>query len=339
MKRTNRFGALKPLLFCLAATLPLAANAAYQNKSFSVYGAAGVQYVNYSEHLKDYAGMEVDSNFDSVNLVQRSGGYNAVGENLGFYIRTASTLISNEDEETWDTNSFAQPVQVDTAAMNFNAIDITVVRHFRNGLYAGGGMHYQKVAFSRFNWRSAGSTEQFADAIEDYILADPALAADIQSNINAGKYTDNTGDPITTMEEYLAATRFYPEESVDVVFEDASSFSGMIGGGYDSYFIDKQEGLRLAASLYVGTQFYEHVLNSSNTVSINRTFGGGYDIQGELGVGYQFNRKIGLMLMVSGNYSYRPEIQQTLNSSQTVSLPENTFYAYATYLSASWNFK
>ncbi|MGB1090653.1 MAG: hypothetical protein ACPGYX_00915 [Oceanobacter sp.] len=326
-------------LFLCLMLLPVAAKADYQNKSFRVYGAAGIQYVNYSERLKNYAGMEVESDFDSLNFVQRSGGYNAVGEHLGFYIRTASTLISREDEEEWLATGHNGPVQLDTAAMNFNGIDVILIRHFKTGFYAGGGMHYQKVAFSRFNWRSSSATEAFADDIESYVLNDPAQVESIQNRIDNSSLVDSAGNPITTLEEYMAAIRFKPEESLDVVFEDASSFSAIVGGGYDSYFIDKKEGLRYVGALYVGTQLYEHVLNSSSEVSIDRTFGGGYDLQGEFGVGYQFNPKIGLMLMLTGNYSYRPEIRERLNSTQTISLPENTFYAYASYLSVSWNFK
>lgn len=315
------------------------ANAEYENRSFRVFGAAGLQYVNYSEKLDNFAGMEVESRYDAVNFVQKAGGYNAISGEYGFYIRTASTLISDEQEEEWHSDQHAGPIQTDTAAMNFSTIDIVGVKHLRTGVYLTSGLHYQKIAFSRFDWHSTAHTAAFADDIEEFIRNDPAQISDIQNQIDNGNLVDSAGDPITTLDEYFEATRFIPEETQDVVFEDASSFSALVGVGYDSYFMDRTEGIRFIGSIALGTQVYEHVLNSSNRASIDRWFGGGMDVQAEAGLGYQFSPKLGLMILVSGNYSYRPELSEKLNSTQTLSVPENRFYAVANYLSFSWNFR
>lgn len=320
----------------VAAVISPNTMAEFKNESFSVFGAAGFEYVHYSEDLKNFAGQDLKSQFNAVNFVQRSGGYTAVNERLGFFITTGSTLIAQEEQEDWNSNRYSVPVQQDTGAMNFNTVDLMMAYHLQNGWYLTGGMHYQKIAFSRFDWRSTSSTESFADDIETYIRNTPSLMDPITSAVNNGDYTEYG---ITTIDEYFAETRFKPEETQAVVFEDASSFGALFGIAYDSYFVDRSEGIRYVFSAALGTQVYERVLNSSEGRSLHRAFGGGLDAQLKMGIGYQISPQLALLLVSDSHYSYRDRIDDKINSTTTVTLPANTFYATSAYLSIRWNFQ
>ncbi|MCY0963746.1 hypothetical protein [Parathalassolituus penaei] len=327
----------KPLSLSVALTSALLASqpasAEFRNESFSVFGAAGFEWVSYEEKIPNFGGYKVKSDFDAVNFVQRTGGYTAINEDWGFYITTASTLIAMERMEEWNASGFAGPVQQDMATMNFNTIDLTMAYHLHNGTYLTAGGHYQKIAFSRYDWRSTSYSNQFADGIESNIRNDAALMNQIATDVAAGKYTD-----ISTVDEYMEAIRFSPEENQDVILEDAATFGAMVGVGYDSYFVDRNPGIRWLGSFEVGTVMYEHVLNTSNTRAMNKAFAGGLDARARLGVGYQFSKKFALMLVSDAHYSHRDAIKET-TSEGTVSRPENTLTALSGYLSLSWNFK
>lgn len=322
----------------LSAVSPLS-HAEFKNRPFSVFGAFGLEYVSYSEHLKNFAGHKVDSEFTSTNLVQRSGGYTAATDDLGFFINTGSTLISNEADEEWEAQGIQGNIQEDIAAMNYQTLDVMLAYHLKTGTYLLGGMHYQKISFSRFDWRSAEGTEQFADSIEDYVRNTPSEFDPIVQAINNRELADQAGNVITSVEEYFAATRFIPEETQDVVFEDAVSFGLMAGVGYDSYFVRPAKGMRFMWELGLGTQVYENVLNSGEARALTRTFGGGIDAMGKAAMGYQFSHQLGLMVGVDAHYSFRKEIREKVSSTKTVILPENEFYSFASYASVTWNFK
>ena len=330
------------LVVTSATTLSVTASPAYaefKNRPFSVFGAFGLEYVSYQEHLDNFGGREVNSDFSSVNLVQRSGGYTAATENLGFFINTGSTLISNEADEEWEAKNIQGNAQEDVATMNYQTLDIMLAYHLRTGTYLLGGMHYQKIAFSRFDWRSASGTEAFADSIEDHIRSTPELFDPIFFGVNERRFKDRAGNVITTVEEYFEATRFKPEETQDVVFEDAVSFGVMFGVGFDSYFIRPARGMRYLWEFGLGSQLYENVLNSSESRALTRTFGGGIDATGKAAVGYQFSHQLGIMLGLDAHYSFRKDIRDKVNATKTVILPENEFYSVASYASISWNFR
>jgi len=322
------------LALCLAAPL---AQAEFSNTSYSFF-AAGFENVNYSEHLDNFGGSKVDSSFSATNFVQRSGGYTAIDEHFGFFIKTASTLIAQEETEKWDASGFSGPVQEDVAAMNYQALDTTMAYHMGNGGYWLLGIHYQKISFSRFGWESTDQTESFADSIEDYIRNTPALFNPIQTGISNGSFKDSAGNIITTEAEYFAATRYKPEDTLEVVFEDASSFSLTGGYEYDSYFMNQSLGLRYIAGAQLGLNLYENVLNSGNNKALTRNFGGGVDLRLTAGIGYQFRPEVGAMVMLDANGSWRDGIKEKLNYAQPVELPDNTFYAYALTGSVFWNF-
>lgn len=327
---------LQPLLLA-SMILPATAMAEFNNDSYSFFGA-GAEIVSYSENVKNFGGFEIESDFSAVNINQRSGGYTAVGDQFGFFIRTASTLIASEENEEWKAKGLPGNVQEDTAAMNFQMLDISGAYHFGNGAYALAGIHYQKVSFSRFGWESSASTKAFAEGIEQNIRNDAKALQTIQDGIDERIFEDGAGNTILTLDEYFDATRFDPEKTLPVVFEDASSFSVTLGAEYDSYFVDQSLGLRYLLGSHVGFNIYENVLNSGEDRALTRTFGGGVDLRLTAGIGYQFRPEVGALLLFETNASWKDGIKEKLNSAQTVQLPDNTFHAHAINATIYWNF-
>jgi len=329
-----------PLLLAsaLALTSPWhTASAEFSNTSYSFFGA-GAEVVHYSEKLDNFGGSKVESSFSATNISQRSGGYTAVDEQFGFFIRTASTLIATEEQEDWKANGLPGNIQQDIATMNFQMLDISGAYHLKNGGYWLAGIHYQKISFSRFDWQSSTSTEAFADSVEDYIRNDSELFQAVQNGVDNGTFVDGAGNTITTVEQYFSATRFKPEDTLDVVFEDASSFSLTGGFEYDSYFVDQSLGMRYLLGSHIGLNLYENVLNSGENRALTRSFGGGVDLRLTAGIGYQFRPEVGALLLFESNASWRDGIKERLNSTQTVELPDNTFYTYSVNGTLYWNF-
>ncbi|MDP2547492.1 hypothetical protein [Oceanobacter sp. 4_MG-2023] len=322
----------RTLILAAITAVSTPAIAEYENRSFSVFGAAGMQYINYSEELNDYYGVDMKSSFEAVNFVQRSGGYTAVNEKLGFSIISASTLLSFENDEDWEMQGQNGYVQHNTTSLSFQTLDMMMSYHFQNGWYTSAGMHYQKTAFSRFDWSTGSANDAYNSTIENSIRDNPAMMEVVQ------QYIDQV-DSISSEDEYFAAIKNEPEANQTVVFEDASNFGVMVGIAYDSYFMNQSSGMRYQFSLEVGTPVYEKILNSSHSGSLDRTFGGGLDVTGKLGIGYQFSRKLSTMLLFTGLYSHRDKLQEWSNALDSVTLPENTLYAAASYLSLGWNFK
>jgi len=323
---------LKPLFAAIALASSSAAMAEFENRSFSVFGAAGMQAVNYSEELNDWYGVDLKSDFSTVNFVQRSGGYTAVDENLGFSIISHSTLIAFEDTEEWNMGGVADPVQESTNSLSFSTLDISLAWHFQNGWYATGGMHYQKTAFSRFDWTMGAGNDELNSTMRAYIESQPAMMEVVDQYVAADNGIDSRDD-------YFDAIANNPQANSAVVFEDTANFGLMAGIAYDSYFMTQSSGPRYQFSLEVGTPFYERVLNSGEDKALDRTFGGGLDVTAKLGAGYQFSTQLSAMLLVTGHYSHRDEIVEWYNALDSTRLPENTLTAYAGYLSLGWNFE
>jgi len=80
------------------------------------------------------------------------------------------------------------------------------------------------------------------------------------------------------------------------------------------------------------------VLNSGENRALTRSFGGGVDLRLTAGIGYQFRPEVGALLLFESNASWRDGIKERLNSTQTVELPDNTFYTYSVNGTLYWNF-
>jgi len=333
------------ILTLLMACGPLVAFAEFKNASYS-YFALGSEQTKYSESLDQFAGTSFKSDFSSSGLSQASGGYTSLAEDspFGFFIATQSTLLAKENEEEWNvTNPFSTSTTVQTDQMSINqaGLDIIAAYHFKNGYFATMGLHYQKITFSRFNFESTSDTAAFSEfAIDNsqkyqanLAFLNDWLAGDMDPDL---ALKDSSGNAVTTIERLRELKAFVPELEVPVVFENITTFSGIVGIGYDSFFIDRTEGMRYKFNVSIGTPMYLHVLNTKGgggDRSLSESFPGGVDVNANFAAGYQFDEKISVMASLSYNYADRNDLPGA-----TASLPNNTFEAITPELAFFWAF-
>lgn len=313
------------------------AQADFVNTSYSFF-SSGNERLKYSETLAQFAGTSFKSDFHNTGIIQRSGGYTAIDEKgaSGFFITTQSTLISEDNIEEWNATGFGT-VQTNSMDINHASLDLLAVYHFKNGYFLLAGMHYQKIAFSRFDFNNTGNTTAFSD----YTLDNSASFAAFQALIDSGEtLTAADGSTISTEEELREALRFDPDKLARVLFEDITSFGVVAGIGYDSFFINREPGLRYKFELGLGTPIFTHVLNTNVEGSdkvIRDEFSGGLDIHFNAAMGYQFDQKLSVMFGVFYINSSRDGISSS-NGAQTISLPDNKFEAYTPELAFYWAF-
>ncbi|WP_420589902.1 hypothetical protein [Bacterioplanoides sp.] len=337
---------IKPLLLA-SLIIPATAMAEFENASYSYLGV-GQETLEYSESTNDFGGLKFKTKYKGSNLVQKSGGYTAVGEKYGFFLSTSSTLLANEEREKWRFPSIGV-VQEDDMTVKRTAIDILGVFHLQNGHFFNLGSRYNSVSFSRFNFSSTDRTNELNAAI--FARADHSdaeltkqlndLIAKAQAaNVcitNSSKQCIGTkqadGSYNVSLEDFKEAKKFNPEATSGVVFEDMASWSLLAGWGYDSYFIRKEIGMRYQFAFRVGTAIYESVLNTKNNKSLTRSFGGDWDLHALAGVGYQFRPEFGVMATLEYNMIHREEIRDG-----NVFLPVNDLKALSPQITANWAF-
>jgi hypothetical protein len=317
-------------------------HAEFNNASYS-YFAIGSDQITYSESLPSFAGTSFESELSTSALAQRSGGYTALADDSewGFFIASQSTLIAadgNEDwNATWDGGS-AKTVQTDQASINQANLDLLGVYHLKNGLFLTAGMHYQKVSFTRYDFSSTLSTSDFSD----FTLENSSTYLTLKDEIENGDGSALVaGVEYTTDTSLREALRFNPEALTPVVAEDLTAFNIVGGIGYDSFFIDREPGIRYKFSFSMGTPIYLHVLNtnvSGSDRSLSETLSGGIDISANGSVGYQFSEKISVLASVSMTHAERESISVTNSAGQRISLPDNTFTAITPELAFFWAF-
>ena len=336
-------------------TLPSLSQAEFANNSYSYLGM-GSETLTYSETTNNFGGQKFESEFKGSNIVQKSGGYTAVGDKYGFFISTSSTLLANEAKEEWDFQGIGV-VQEDQMALKRTAIDLLGAFHFQNGHFLNAGLHYNSVSFSRYDFEGTDYVEELNDAL----FANPDVRASIQAEldarleaVNAARATgdhgcihgsddgcigsfDNDNNQVVTLEEFWELKQYRPSDTQGVVFEDMTSWSLLAGWGYDSFFVDQSLGMRYSLAARVGTAIYESVLNTNNDRSLTRSFGGDWDVHLLAGIGYQFRKEIGVVATLELNGIFREEIRENQNG-VTVILPENSLWALSPQITASWAF-
>lgn len=333
------------------------AHAEFSNNSHSYLGM-GVETLTYSETTKNFGGQTFESKFKGQNLVQKSGGYTAVGERYGFFISTSSTLLANENKEEWDFKGTGV-VQKDNMTLKRTAIDLLGAYHFKNGHFLIAGTHYNSVSFSRFDFNGTELTETLNNKLFNTTSVQASLNAELNTRltaVNAARATggtdcirssgadsacigsfDGNNNQVVTTAEFWQLKKLKPEDTQGVVFEDMTSWSLLAGWGYDSFFVDQSLGMRYSLATRVGSAVYEKVVNTNNDRSLTRSFGGDWDIHFLAGIGYQFQKEIGVMATLELNGVFRKEIRKN-ESGQDVILPENTLWAMSPQISAQWAF-
>lgn len=329
----------------------------FKNNSYSYLGL-GSETLTYSETDDNFGGQTFESKFTGTNLVQKSGGYTGIGDKYGLLISTSSTLLTNEANEEWDFQGIGV-VQEDSMTLKRTGIDLLGTYHLQNGHFFTSGVHYKDVSFSRFEFLSTEQTEDLNDAL----FTNPSVQSQLQMDLNnrlteinnlrassnptacirdssrenacIGSINNQTNEQEVTLAEYWEIRKFNPEETQGVVFEDMTSWSGVVGWGYDSYFIDQSLGMRYKFAARLGLSLYENVLNTENNKSLTRTFGGDWDSHLLAGIGYQFQKEIGLVFTLELNGSRRSKLQV---NNEDVFLPKNTLWALSPQLAGFWSF-
>jgi len=340
---------------CLIITSP--AQSEFKNNSYSYLGL-GSETLTYSETDDNFGGQSFESRFTGTNLVQKSGGYTAIGDQYGFFISTSSTLLTNDAKEKWDFEGIGI-VQEDHMTLKRTGIDLLGAFHLQNGHFFNAGVHYKSVSFSRFEFSSTAKTEDLNDAL----FANPAVQTQLQTDLDnrlteinilragsnptacirdssmenacIGTIDTNTNQQVVSLLEYWELRKFKPEETQGVAFADMTSWSSLIGWGYDSYFVDQSLGMRYKLATRIGASLYENVLNTENNKSLTRNFGGDWDVHLLAGVGYQFQKEIGVVFTLELNGSHRSKLQV---GNENTFLPDNTLWALSPQIAGFWSF-
>ncbi len=321
--------------------------AEFENTSYSFF-SVGSDRITYSESLPSFAGTSIESGLSAHALAQRSGGYTALSKEseFGFFITSQSTLISADGQETlnanWDNDSNGindgeKPVLTDQASVSQANLDLQAAYHFKNGFFITSGIHYQKISFTRFGFSSTDNTNSFSDFTLDNSSTYATLKNEIENGDGSAKVN---GVEYTNDADLREALRFNPEAQTPVVAEDLTAFNIVAGVGYDSFFINRNRGMRYKFHANIGTPAYLHVLNTNVTGtdrSLSGVFSGGLDVNANGSIGYQFNEKISVMASLSLTYVYRDSIKVE-NGSQTISLPNNTFTVLSPEIAFYWAF-
>lgn len=329
----------------------------FENNSYSYLGL-GTETLNYSETDDNFGGQTFISRFAGTNLVQKSGGYTAIGEQYGLSISTSSTLLTHEAKEEWDFQGIGT-VQEDNMTLKRTGIDLMGAYHVKNGHFFNAGLHYSSVSFSRFEFSSTSKTEQLNAALFAHPDVKAQLQTDLDQQLNdindlrattnptacirdssmenacIGTIDSQSNKQVVTLEEYWQLRKFKPEETQGVVFEDMTSWSALIGWGYDSYFVDQSLGMRYKLAARFGSALYENVLNTENNKSLTRSFGGDWDVHLLAGIGYQFQKEIGVLLTLELNGAHRSKLKV---DDEDAFLPENTLWALSPQIAGFWSF-
>jgi hypothetical protein len=317
--------------------------------SFSFFGA-GHESLYYQETSSDFANEAFTSEYEASAIVQTSGGFTQISPKWGLFIITASPLLENEEQEEWSFDGYGI-VQKNKMSLTQNSLDIQIsFMPFDHGQYFTGGLRYQKVAFTRFDFEGAGNIDGLNSAIINTLNNDPnsqykILKTAIEAAIGAGTNTtgvldsngnqikNDQGNLITTVDELNAAVSLNPALKKGVIFENASSFMASVGYGIDSYFKSQESGFRYRAGIQVGVPLYLSVLNTDNANAISETLPSGYDITAHLGAGYQFTKEVGVILQYQYLRSQRDEIRDG-----NIILPNNLFQSNTFLTQVFWAF-
>ena len=207
-----------------------------------------METLRYSETTDDFGGLSFTSTFNGTNVVQKSGGYTAIGPWYGFFISTSSTLLANENTEEWDFEGIGI-AQEDTMTLKRTGIDLLGVNHLANGHYFTGGVRYNSVSFSRFDFDSTDKTAE----LNNTLFTTPSVQTQLQNEldqrltaVNAAR-TGADDDPCirddgdggcigtingsnqqeVTLAEFWELKKLEPEATQGVVFEDMTSWSAL----------------------------------------------------------------------------------------------------------------
>jgi hypothetical protein len=325
-------------------SLALSAESEPPSLSYSFFGI-GQERPIYSESLDNFGGQKFESEFESTGLMQVSGGYTQINKQWGFEIITSSTLLADETQEEWNFTNYGT-VQTDNTTLSQSTLVINGVHFpFNDNHKLTFGIRYQKIAFSRFDFKGTDNTaalntallandaeyNRLVDVINNFV-GDPSNGIPDPANGNA-LLVDDSDRLITSVDELTAARGLDPETQQGVIFEDASSLVVSAGYGLDTYFTQPEQGVRWRAGAQVGIPLFLSVLNTNNNITLSENLPSGFDVSGYAGIGYQFSKEIGVILQADYVYSERDKLQEgniylPKNEYQSLQITSQIFWAF-----------
>jgi len=254
-----------------------------QNLTFLTLGAESVQY---GENTVGITASGPRMN----NMIQRSSSYTRVNDDFGFYITTTSTLIGNQNNESWTMSPYGI-VQQTQRKVILTDITLDTAWDIGHGLQITGGLGMNTMSFSRSAFAYPKGTRGTATTV----------TANGQTTVVPGTFAADPNGPL----QQLTATGGYLTRSPGAVFEDSTSILGQIGIKYDSFFLNDR-GFRLLAGANAGIPLFYYVTNSLFPNTSWTSLFQGYNLHADLGIGFKIKDNFDFIVLGSGDYRYRP---------------------------------
>ena len=268
----------------------------FHNRAFS-YVEIGSETLTYGEQTS-VAGYPLDMSQSVTNVMQRSGGYTPISEDVGFYIETASTLNASPAREEWNIGTFGV-VQNNLRKVSWNQLDALLAWHIQeSGFHVLTGVGLTTLSFTR------------SDFIKD--AGAPAFEAAIAPTV----YTAFPG----------------------AISEDSTHVSANIGIRYDSIFVGKDDDSRLQASFIFGVPVYYAVENSQFPGVRWVEYFKGYDVSADIGYAYRIYKDFMLSTHAEVLYKTRPETSPVAVVGGQGVVPKSTALNVRLSAGVSWSF-
>src|SRR5690606_30897645 len=267
----------------------------FENLSYSYFGL-GIDTLVYREELENFLGTSIETDYSSTTPLQRSGGYTSINDDWGFSITTLSTLFSQEEEEDWNVSGYGT-IQNNKMSLSRQEVNLLAHHHFRTGYHLCVCAYYSKVGFNRHHFRSGEGTDKFR------------------------------------AERLAPGQTFNPEQIGGSVSEEQVTIKFKAGVGYDSYFINTNEGLRFNYEASIGLPIYRRVINAIDEIEMTEMFSKGASINAAIGIGWQFSKHFSVNYRIEGIYSYYSKMEQG-----NLTVPDIHMYGIANFASVYWNF-
>jgi len=203
MPKTSKLK-LTSLALCLVASPSWAQTS---NDISSAYFGIGFESVNYSEKVT-IGGQTVETDSWTTNLIQRSGSYVAVGDKKGFYINTSSSLLANDTTEDWNYGNVGA-IQQNQLTAEHQAVDLLGTYRFtpKQGFMLGA--RYQKLSFSRYDFKTTSNTPTWLDVTPDTVVSETATSFSLAVGYEYDEFFNDTSAGMKWNGQFVASIPFY----------------------------------------------------------------------------------------------------------------------------------
>lgn len=310
---------------CLLVGLALSGtvHADINNEPFTYIGFAGGAF-NYKESGTLTGNVKFETTPSNFQIFNYSGGYTAIGERMGFYINTVSTMYASTDDESWSFsgNGGSGEHQKNKVTSNHSAIDLLF------GYLPGHGHQFTVGAGYRRNLMDRNSFEAGSDV----------------DTFNTVRYNGENA-PSLTQEQYndKYGLSFVDGQVVNYT-ETFTSFIAQVGYRYDTRFKTAETGSRWQWGATLGVPVYFEAVNTSRPQYNFSSMFDGYNVDAYIGYGWRFTENLGVLAKANYSYRLRGEIKEKigynseLNRNRYAIIPENVVSFWNVGVNGYWNF-